>query len=205
MFLHCVAANRAEVKSPWNKFAKHANSLFLFRIVLGLIGFVVNGLLCLIAIFIFFTLRAGTGLTFALIPGVILIFLSIFVLAIAFLLAHKFTTDFVVPIMFLRTASCMAGWREFWTLLSTNKGRFALYILFHIVIGLAIGAIVLVVVLMTCCCAGVILAIPYIGTVLMLPLLVFVRSYSLCYFRQFGPQFDAFSPEIVEPDLRQGP
>ena len=41
MFLHCVAGNKAEVKIPWAKFREHANSLFVFRIVLGLVGFVV--------------------------------------------------------------------------------------------------------------------------------------------------------------------
>src|SRR4030065_367012 len=38
MFLHCVAENKSEVKVPWHKFRKHGNSLFLFRIVLGLVG-----------------------------------------------------------------------------------------------------------------------------------------------------------------------
>jgi hypothetical protein len=103
--------------------------------------------------------------------------------------------DFVVPIMFLRTTSCTGGWREFLGLLSANKARFALYILFQIVIAIAIGAIILAAVCVTCCCAACILAIPYIGTVLILPLLVFKRAYSLLYFRQFGPQFDVFSPE----------
>jgi hypothetical protein len=37
--------------------------------------------------------------------------------------------------------------------------------------------------------------IPYIGTVLMLPLFVFKRAYSLCYLGQFGSSFDVFAPE----------
>ena len=44
MFVHCVAGNKAEVVVPWNKFARHGNSLFLFRIVLGFIGFLIIGL-----------------------------------------------------------------------------------------------------------------------------------------------------------------
>src|SRR5208283_178902 len=38
MFLHCVALDKAEVAEPWNKFEREANSLFWFRLVLGLIG-----------------------------------------------------------------------------------------------------------------------------------------------------------------------
>jgi len=33
MFLHCVAVNRAEVKEPWQKYGRVANSLFWFRFV----------------------------------------------------------------------------------------------------------------------------------------------------------------------------
>jgi len=195
MFLHCVAENKAEVKAPWAKFRQHANSLFLFRIVLGLIGFAAIGVPLLIVGLLIAITIAGNGPHVVGELGFLVIGLIVFAISIAFLLVHKFTTDFVVPIMFLRTTNCTAGWREFLGLLSLNKARFALYILFQIVIAIAIVAIILAAVCVTCCCAGCILAIPYIGTVLMLPLLVFKRAYPLLYFRQFGPQFDVFSPE----------
>ncbi|MHC4363408.1 MAG: DUF7544 domain-containing protein, partial [Planctomycetota bacterium] len=92
--------------------------------------------------------------------------------------------------------TCVEAWHDFWTLLKSNKGSFALYILFQIVIALAIGAIVAAAGFLTCCCGFFLLAIPYIGTVLMLPLLIFSRAYSVLYFRQFGAQFDVFGPEI---------
>ena len=95
------------------------------------------------------------------VAGVLLLFLA---LAIVFALVHKFTVDFVVPIMFLRGGKCLAAWREFYTLLMGNPGQFALYILFQIVLGMAIGAITLFAIIITCCCAGCLLAIPYIGT-----------------------------------------
>jgi hypothetical protein len=188
MFLHCVAENKAEVKNPWTKFRKHANSLFLFRIVLGLIGFFAVALPLLLGII---ALIAASGVGFVL--GLVMLALVLFVVSIVLLLISKFTTDFVVPIMLLRTTSCTAGWREFLTLLSANKACFALYILFQIVIGICISAIILAAVCVTCCCACCILAIPYLNTVLLLPVFVFKRSYSLYYLRQFGPQFDVFS------------
>jgi ABC-type transport system involved in multi-copper enzyme maturation permease subunit len=105
--------------------------------------------------------------------------------------------DFVVPIMFLRTTSCTAGWREFLTILSVNKARFTLYILFQIVIAMVIGAIVWMGFCIGCClcCVSLLLLIPYIGTVILLPVHVFTRSYSLLYLKQFGPEFDVFSSE----------
>jgi hypothetical protein len=197
MFLHCVAENKAEVKVPWTKFRQHANSLFLFRIVLGLIGFAVTGLPVLLLVGFIIIMIASEGPVLIGVLGGVVISLIIIALIITFSLIGKFTMDFVVPIMFLRTTSCRAGWREFLRVLSSNKGRFFLYILFQIVIGIAIGAIIMTGMCITCCCAACILAIPYIGTVLMLPLLVFKRAYSLLYLGQFGPELDVFSPEIA--------
>ena len=199
MFLHCVAQNKAEVKIPWTKFRKQANSLFLFRIVVGIISFIFFALF--IGVMVFITIIAARTNAHIGAPAIVgLILLSIIILipvAIAFALLLKFTNDFVVPIMFLRTISCTAAWREFLTLLAVNKARFALYILFQIVISMAIAAIIFAAAIMTCCCAACILTIPYIGTVLMLPLLVFKRAYSLHYFRQFGHDFDVFAAETT--------
>ena len=51
MFVHCIAGNKAEVAVPWNKFVRHGNSLFLFRIVIGLIFLLVVGLPVAVAVF----------------------------------------------------------------------------------------------------------------------------------------------------------
>jgi hypothetical protein len=199
MFLHCVALNKAEVINPWHKFKKQGNSLFLFRIVLGLISFACIMLLVAILAVIAVLMFAGGGgpNPIGIILVVLLSLCLIFPTAIVFFLVKKFTLDFVVPIMYLRQGTCMTAWREFWQVLGANKGKYALYILFQIVIGIAIGAIVLTGICVTCCCLGCILAIPYIGTVVMLPLLIFTRSYTLLYLRQYGPNFDVFSTETA--------
>ena len=182
---------------PWHKFRKQGNSLFLFRIVLGLISFAIVMLLIAMLVVIGILLFAGGGgpNPIGIILLVLLAICLIIPTAIIFGLIGKFTQDFVVPIMYLREGTCMAAWREFWPLLTGNKGRFTIYILFQIVIALAVGVVVMAGVCITCCCLGCILAIPYIGTVLMLPILIFDRSYSLLYLRQYGPGFDVFSPE----------
>lgn len=195
MFLHCVANNNAEVSVPWTKFRQHANSLFLFRIVVGLIGFVTTGLPLLLAIGIIIMMIATEGAIAVGVFGGVILAMFILAGAIIFGLISKFTKDFVVPIMFLRTTSCTAGWREFLTILSGNKARFALYILFQIVIAIVIFTIVSMgfCIGLCFCCISLILLIPYINTVVLLPIHVFKRSYSLLYLRQFGPEFDVFS------------
>lgn len=212
MFLHCVALNKAEIKVPWRKFKKQGNSLFLFRIVVGLISFAVMMLLIAVLIVIGVLLFAGGGNPNPL--GILLMILLAICLIIPtfiiFALIDKFTRDFVVPIMFLRQGACMTAWREFWLLLTGNKGKFTIYILFQIVIALAVGIIgasvaclfCVLLACVTCFIACCFMAIPpfsigfgYIITVLLLPLSVFGRSYSLLYLRQYGPSFDAFGPE----------
>ena len=211
MFLHCVVQNKAEIKVPWHKFRQHANSLFLFRIVLGIISFLVGAFFCLTCLSFILLLKSTIGFNIFSIFGVVLFVLLFIAIFIVFSLIHKFTKDFVVPVMYLRTTSCTAAWREFLTLLSANKGRFTLYILFQIVIAITVGMIGAAVacvfscllILFTCFTACCFMILPpfsigfgYLITVLLLPLSVFTRSYSLLYFRQFGPRFNVFSPEI---------
>jgi hypothetical protein len=198
MFLHCVALNKAEVVAPWHKFRKQGNSLFLFRVVLGLISFAVVMMLIAMLVVIGILLFAGRGDPNPL-PIILMVLLALCLIiptAIIFALIGKFTQDFVVPIMFLREGTCVASWREFWPLLTGNKGKFAIYILFQILIALAVGIVVMACVCITCCCLGCFLAIPYVGTVILLPILVFDRSYSLLYLRQYGTGFDVFGSEL---------
>jgi hypothetical protein len=199
MFVHCVAGNKAEVAIPWNKFARHGNSLFLFRIILGFIGFLTIGIPAAAAVFTGIAI-AATGFNPAAIFGLIgSIFVAV-VIAVLFSIVAKFTTDFVVPIMFLHTDSCIDGWKQCLALINGNKARMALYILFQIVICMAIAFITSAICLITCCCCCcllVLFVLPYIGTVILLPLFAFKRAYSLFYLRQFGTQFDVFSVQPV--------
>jgi hypothetical protein len=190
MFLHCVALDKAEVAEPWMKFADAANSLFRFRIGLGLIGMVLTLplLVFMVLAIVRMVLRGEADL--AGVITAVMLGLVFMLMAAGLAIIRKFTEDFVVPIQFLRGGSCLVAWREFCGLLATNPGQFALYILFQIVMAMAIGVMVLAVILVTCCCAGCLMLMPFIGTVLLLPVLVFKRSYSLYYLAQHG--YDLF-------------
>jgi hypothetical protein len=199
MFLHCVALNRAEVQRPWTEYSGEGNSLFWFRFVLGLIGMLlmlplVGAILFIVGRMLYRETADQGGIILA--AALVLVWIAI---AICFALIHKFTKDFVVPIMYLRRTKCMSAWHEFYELLGANVWRFVLYILFQIVLALAIGFLVLAVVLVTCCLAGCVMALPYVGTVLLLPVFVFNRSYSLYYLAQFGPDYAVFPPPPAAP------
>ena len=198
MFVHCVAGNKAEVVVPWNKFARHANSLFLFRIVLGLINILALGLPVALMIITIIAL-ASSGPGAAAVSGLIVAIFACFFVAILFGLISKFTTDFVVPIMLVNTSSCLAGWRQCLALIGCNKARMLLYIVFQIVISMVISIIAMTICLIgcCCCCASVLLLVPYVGTVILLPLIAFARAYSLFYLRQFGSQCDVFGVQAL--------
>jgi hypothetical protein len=198
MFLHCVATNKAQVVFPWHKFRQQGNSLFLFRIVLGIISFVVVVVPIIGIVVLVIMMVSGSTPGIVSIPGIVILGLAIFALSILLFLVKKFTFDFVVPIMSLRMSSCMAGWREFMAILSANKLRFALYLLFQIVIRIVIGVMIGIgfCIGLCFCCASCLLLVPYIGTVILLPVLVFTRAYSLYYLQQYGPEYDVFRTEI---------
>jgi hypothetical protein len=192
MFLYNVALNQAEVVRPWNHYGDLANSLFWFRLALAGIGLVVT-----LPFFVFMGLAAWPMFrddtwNFGGIMVIVWLFLATLIFGMILLLIRKLTSDFVVPIMYLRGSRCVPAWKEFRQLLGANVGQFALYILFQIVISIVLGVMILAVVLVTCCIAGCIFAIPYIGTVLLLPLIMFRRAYSLFYLAQYGPSYNVF-------------
>jgi hypothetical protein len=54
---------------------------------------------------------------------------------------------------------------------------------------------------LTCCLA----AIPYLGSVILLPLLVFDRAYPLYFLEQFGPEWRFFGPASSPAEGTEGP
>ncbi len=72
-----------------------------------------------------------------------------------------------------------------------------LYCLFWI--ALAIGTVFAACILVcaTCCIA----AIPYIGTVILLPIYVLLHAFVLLFFRQFGPDFDVWAGAPLPNEL----
>lgn len=191
MFLHCVALDKAEVAEPWSKFKNESNSLFRFRIVLGLIGMVLTLPLVVLMLLAILRMVLQGEADVAGVLTAVGFGLGLLVVEVVLAIIRKFLVDFVVPIQYLRKCTCLAAWRDFFSLLAKHPGQFVLYILFQIVLGMAIGFLVLAAVLVTCCCAGCLLLLPFIRTVLLLPVLVFKRAYPLYYLAQYG--YDVFS------------
>ena len=188
MFLDNVLNNRAEIQAPWHRFRRQGNSLFLFSICFGIAALAVLATLGLLLLSVAWPdigrHNFGINALSAILLGVL--FLTSYILVLGCLLA--FLNDFIVPLMTLHSCRVMTAWGLFLDLFKTHVGVFVLYLLFRIVLTLVISAVVGLACCLLCCTV----LIPYVGTVILLPVLVFWRSYSVHFLEQFGGAYRLF-------------
>ena len=186
MFLEGVAYDRAAVVEPWKRLRPLGNAFFRFQLLLIALAFVTVAAVVVFAFVVALPdIRAdrfgGGALTAILVGGVLLL-----VLSVVFGVIQAIAEDFLVPLMYLRGTGVGPAWREFRVgILKGNVGSIVVYFLMRIVLGLAAGIVMAAGMCVTCCIAG----LPYLSSVVFLPVFVFVRSYSLYFLQQFGPQY----------------
>ena len=100
--------------------------------------------------------------------------------------------SFMVPVMYRRRCRPYESFRAAVSLIATHPGEIVLYCLFLVVLVIATGLISCFAICATCCIA----AIPYIGTVILLPLFVLLQAFSLSFLRQFGPDYDVWTSSM---------
>ena len=185
IFTDCIVRNRGAIVEPWREYRREGNSLFLFQIAL---------LFCTIAFFaaiagVFaimgvFSHRSGHHFGMAIIGMFIGVALCWMLLAFVFGIVGYF-----MPIvMYRRRCRAMDAFRVMFGLLMDHLGVFILLGLFCFVLLLAVVVVGAVATCFTCCLA----ALPYLGTVILLPMFVCLRSFGLCFLRQFGPEYDVW-------------
>ena len=200
MFIDCIVKNRGAVKEPWRDFRKEGNSYFLFSLLIVFVLLVFAGLLSLPLV-----IPAIQGDDFLRNHEVYLITgIAAWVLVmIFFVLAWALITSFMMPIMYRQRCRALEAFTIVNRLIAAHTGEILLYCLFWIVLALASVVVGCIAVCATCC----IVAIPYIGTVVLLPVFVLLRSFSLLFLRQFGSDYDVwagfmppeFSPVLLPP------
>jgi hypothetical protein len=189
LFLNGVATNQTEVTGPWNEFAREGNSLFRFRLVLGLGGCVLTLSLLAGAVLmqaLSFEPNAGSAwLAFGLLLTPALL------CALGLWLIGSLTEDFVVPIQYLRRCGCRTAWGILLGHMSRFPSAFLLYLLIQIPLSLVTALAVFVFAVITCC-GCCLLFVPYLSTVILLPVFVLHRAYPLHFLAQLGPEWNAF-------------
>jgi hypothetical protein len=192
IYLDNVVQGRAQVAEPWGRLGHLGDSLWLFRVGFGLavfaIGAALFGLMVALGVASFTAETRGVPIASMVVCG-----LLIAIFAVVVVYASLFLNSFVAPIMYRHNLSAMAAWRAFLPWLSAQPVSFFLYGLFVLLLFVGAGMAVCAVGLVTCCIAFLLLAIPYVGTVLLLPLHVAYRYLSLEFLAQFDPALNVFA------------
>jgi hypothetical protein len=200
IFTDCIARNRAAIVDPWREYRREGNSYFLFLLVvvfgsialfggLGLFGFVGFGIF-------------GQGWSNTPMAPMFIVFLALFFMVwLSFAFFFGLTTYFMVPVMYVRRCRAVEGFREVAGLILENIGVFILFCLFGICLLLAAAVIGGIATCATCCLAS----LPYVGTVILLPVFVCLRAFGLCFIRQFGPDYDVWVGIPHNPPPLQSP
>lgn len=194
MFLDNVILKQAQVAKPWRDYKKQGNSVFIWRILFGLVVTII--ILFIVGVIILSIIFWKTQ-EFTEFPIFLVISLSILLLLIilASLYISMFLNNFVIPIMYQRKIMVLQGWQIFLKLFRENMGQFLLYGLFLFVLYIGLGIGIVIAGILTCCIGFLLLIIPYVGSVVLLPVSYTFRSYSVEYLAQFGSEYEIFPKE----------
>lgn len=188
IFLDNVVHDRAAIAEPWRRYKQSGNSLFLFRLIAGLLCLPLA--LGVLGLFAWLAFSPDGWLHLegaAAAAGIVGTALVAFVLVVTVLYVIFFLDAFVVPLMFRYDLGVMDAWRRFGRHFSANKGWFLLCGLFVFVLCLLAGVAIMVSGFMTCCLGFMLLIVPYVGTVVLLPLIVTYRAFTVAFLAQFEP------------------
>ena len=194
IFLDGVVRNDAQIREPWSRFREAGDSLFRFRFVFGLVQLVAGSFF--IGSFIWLLLAEFSyveSIGLATIPTAIALFALLALFIFAVVVANFALSAFVVPIMYRTGLPVMAAWGELGAIFSMQPGSFILCALIVFLLGIAIGVAVIIIGLMTCCVGFLLLMLPYIGTVLLLPVHVAYRTFTALFLGDIDARFALIS------------
>lgn len=189
MFLDNALGDRGEIKAPWAQFRRQGNSLFVWWLVFWSVALLVILLVvglgggCWVP-----WLRHKQALGLA-VGGSVVAGLVLTILLVALGYIQLFLEDFVIPLMLARDTTARQAWRRFGELFGAWPGAFLLYGLVKLGLSVCFTVALILAMLLTCCCLAVVAMVPFIGTVVLLPLLLFYRLIGPEFLGQFCEEF----------------
>ena len=193
MFIDCVVKNRGAIAEPWREFRKQGNSYFLFTLLAGCAMLII---VLLAALPLIVPVIAGARFQ-PHDPYLIGMLLLWGIAMLILVLVWALISHLMLPIMYRRRCFAREALSTVLSLIGSYSGEIALYCLFWIVLAIGSAIAACATILATCCIA----LLPYIGTVIMLPIFVCLRAYGLLFIRQFGPDYDVWSGIVQPPPL----
>lgn len=201
MLLDNVLHNRDAVVRPWKEFRKHGNSLFLPFLLLGGGNFIL--IFAVVIAVVAFIMVPGLGSSvqmwvWIVVGLVCLLSVALVVLAgILLMLVREVGSVW----MYRNGGTAWDAMRRIMALSTERPMDVFLYVLARIALGIVFWIIIVIVGVATCCIGY----LPYINTILTLPVSVFRVVYNVELVAQFGPEFDVRIPEasvvpVTPPD-----
>jgi hypothetical protein len=192
MFLDNVVHNQAQVVNPWREFKIQGDSLFTWRLVFGLlvftifISYLVN---CYSYLYDLYTINGDESVLLSPLIWMIIGLVALFII-VGFI--DLLLSDFIVPLMYKHRIKTNEAWSRFLPLLYSHFWYFLGYaiLIFFIAILVIVGVIFAG--LLTCCLGFLFLIIPYISSVVLLPVSYTLRAFSVEFLEQFGSDFQIF-------------
>lgn len=203
MFLDNVVHDRAQVAKPWYEFRREGNSLFLWSIAFGFFLLLIFGSYLVYCYSIVLGVYEHSGdLSTLILPGVIMV-LGLIKMILLAKFVNLLVVGFVVPIMYRSRFGVWAGWRAFLPLFGRHIFSFIGYGLFTLGLWILIVIGIIVAVVATCCIGLILLIIPYIHTVVLLPVFYTMRAFGVEFLEQFGTEYQLF-PRTDQGEVNAG-
>jgi hypothetical protein len=199
VFLDNVVHERAAIVEPWKRHAALANSLFAWMLGFEVACVVVVALMALPFLAVLSHIWSGGHFRWELLGAVWVLLAMALPFALAAVLVLFALGDFVVPIMYRQQIGVLAAWSRFLALVRAQPGAFVLYALFVFVVSTLIAAALWTVGIMTCCIGLVLFSMPYVSSVVLLPVHVTFRALGPEFLAQFGPDYALLAPVSPAP------
>lgn len=198
MFLDSVVRDRVEIAKPWREYQKEGNSLFVWRLLLGIASFAAFGF-----VITFFFIKGAAlydGAASPEFPLGFIVGLGLFVLGLVLIWGYiiLFLKDFVAALMYRNRISCGEAWKLFLGIFRKYALHFVAYGIIIFLLMIAFVVAVVVAGIATCCIGFILLAVPFISTVVTLPIWYTYRAFSLEFLAQFGPEYNVFGRQGSE-------
>jgi hypothetical protein len=186
MFLDNVLRDRDEVRAPWREFGARGHRFFVFYTWAASIPVVLALLVVFAALLVFWPeLISFTWPGWPRVMPWLAVLLVLSLLSLVWSVAMLLYRDFGVPILYASDCTAGEAFSQVWAIARAKPGDCALYLLVRIGLALVFGLLANAVVLLTCCVGG----LPYLYSVLTLPLAVFRQSFVLDCLAQLEPEY----------------
>jgi hypothetical protein len=193
LLLDNIVRNRGAIGWPWTFYARPANQVFVLYLIFLAVSLGVLLVLVVPAVILALPLYQHPhwpegGTLFGLVTVALVYLAAVIVMGCVIFIFREWG----VPLMFRNGLTARGAFVESMGLARRHPGPTILFILLRMALWIALAIVSVLACCFTCCFA----ILPYIGTVVLLPALIYIRCFSLDCLAQFGPAYDVWTVDV---------